>query len=89
MRSNVDLKDRKWIFNPELYTREEFERRINLSTNAPWTDPHIANTIRYDNLERETKELVFAPTKFNDLIDSKGDKLGISNESTPYWTPLK
>jgi len=40
-------------------------------------------------LERSTKELRFAPTKLETLIDNKGDKLGISNESTPFWTPLK
>jgi len=89
VRSNIDLTDRKWIFNPELYTREEWERRIRLSTHAPWTDPHIANTIKYENLDRSTKELRFAPTKLNTLIDNKGDKLGVSNEATPWWTPLK
>ena len=83
------MKDRKWIYNPELYTREEFERRVRLSTNAPWTDPHIANTIKFDNLERSTKELNFAPTKLETLIDSHGDKLGISHNHTTWWTPLK
>ena len=58
-------------------------------TNAPWTDVHIANTIRYENLNRETKELRFAPSKLETLIDNKGDKLGISNETTIFWTPLK
>ena len=52
VRSNIDLKDRKWIFNPELYTREEWERKVRLSTNAPWTDPHIEKTIKYENLGR-------------------------------------
>ena len=32
IRSNIDMIDRKWIYNPGLYTREEFERRIKLST---------------------------------------------------------
>lgn len=89
VRSNIDLADRKWIFNPELYTREEFERRVKMATNAPWTDAHIANTIKYENLDRVTKELRFAPTKLNTLIDNKGDKLGVTNEATPWWTPLK
>lgn len=89
VRSNIDLADRKWIYNPELYTREEWERKVRLTTSAPWTDTHIANTIRYENLDRETKELRFAPTKLETLIDNKGDKLGISNETTIFWTPLK
>jgi hypothetical protein len=89
VRSNVDLKDRKWIFNPQLYTREEWDRRVRLLTNSPWTDPHIANTIKYEHLDRQTKELRLAPTKLDTLIDSKGDKLGITAGYSTFWTPLK
>jgi hypothetical protein len=89
VRSNVDLKDRKWIFNPQLYTREEWERRVKLLTNSPWTDPHIVNTIKYENLDRQTKELRLAPTKLDTLIDNQGDKLGITAGYNQFWTPLK
>ena len=38
MKSNHSLKDRKWIFNPNIETEEEFERRRKLSMTAPWED---------------------------------------------------
>lgn len=36
-----------------------------MTTQAPWTDPHLANTIKYENMERKTKELRYAPTVIN------------------------
>lgn len=60
-----------------------------MTTQAPWTDPHLANTIKYENMERKTKELQYAPTIINEIIDSKGDRLGITNGGTIWWTPLK
>jgi hypothetical protein len=31
-----NIEQKKWIFNPKVYTREEFDARIKAATEAPW-----------------------------------------------------
>jgi len=70
-----------------MYTEEEFARRVKLFTDGPWTDRHIANNIKFHNMDRGKLQL--APTKLHTLIDETGDKLGITKDFNFGWTPLK
>jgi predicted adenine nucleotide alpha hydrolase (AANH) superfamily ATPase len=41
LRSNIPLESRKWIYNPNIETEAEFDRRRKLNLTAPWEDVNI------------------------------------------------
>ena len=87
MRSNISLENRKWIFNPNIETEEEFERRRKLNLKAPWEDAHIKEVIRAENADKG-EDIVYGPKELGKLIDETGQKLGIVKEFTFGWKPL-
>lgn len=59
MRSNIPLANRKWIFNPNIETEEEFERRRKLNLSAPWEDSQIREKINAENADKS--HIVYGP----------------------------
>jgi len=86
LRSNIPLEQRKWIFNPEIETQEEFDRRRKLNLTAPWEDPLIRQTIKQENTDKG--EIVYGPKELGRLIDETGEKLGIISTYTFGWRAL-
>uniref|UniRef100_A0A1J3JP10 Uncharacterized protein n=2 Tax=Noccaea caerulescens TaxID=107243 RepID=A0A1J3JP10_NOCCA len=86
MRSNIALQNRKWIFNPNIETQEEFERRRKLNLTAPWEDEKIRHEIYEQNKEKGQK-IVYGPKELGKLIDETGEKLGIVKSFHFGWRP--
>ena len=85
MRSNI--KDRKWIYNENLYTPEQFEKRIKIHTEGVWSDKNIVENIKQKNAGKE--DLTVVPSKIDDLLDHSGLKFGVPNERNADWTPMR
>ena len=83
MRSNIAISDRKWIFNPNIETEEEFNRRRQLNLSAPWDAPEIRAKINAEN--KDKAKIVYGPKELSKLIDETGDKLGIVSTYTFGW----
>lgn len=75
------LENKKWIYNPEVYSPEEFQQRIQNATQAPWRQIR-----QYSS--KYGKEVVSAPVNISDLIDQTGDKLGITQRYVFGWSPI-
>jgi hypothetical protein len=86
LRGRVSLADRKWIFNPNIETEAEFERRRKLNLTAPWEDHQIQEQIRRENPDKE--RIVYGPQNLGKLIDESGEKLGIIKDWYFSWKPL-
>lgn len=86
MRSSHELANRKWIYNPNIETQEEFERRRKLNLTAPWEDEKIREVIRAANPDKG--QIVYGPKELGQLIDETGVKLGIVRDHTFGWKPL-
>jgi hypothetical protein len=86
LRSNIPLQQRKWIFNPEIETQEEFDRRRKLNLTAPWEDPLVRQTIKSENPDKA--EIIYGPQELSKIIDQTGQRLGIVKDLTFGWKAL-
>lgn len=70
MKSNISINNRKWIFNPNIESQEEFERRRKLNLTAPWEDAQVREQIKAENTDKAT--IVYGPQELSKLIDETG-----------------